>query len=135
MLTQRYPQSWKEMSLDFRLMMLYHGCMMAMFLFGIADSRQLSRINSQRWSFMRAHMPGSKLAALALIALGIAGGSPFAKAQAPLRLKAGTKISFELEQVAATLRGGDNLLVRIGNPVYVDQVIAIPVGTFVQGEI
>jgi len=29
-----YPRKWKEMSFDFRLMFVYHGCMMALFVTG-----------------------------------------------------------------------------------------------------
>jgi hypothetical protein len=32
--SQRYPKKWKEMSLDFKLMFAYHGCMMALFIAG-----------------------------------------------------------------------------------------------------
>jgi len=32
--SQRYPKKWKEMSLDFELMFVYHGCMMALFIAG-----------------------------------------------------------------------------------------------------
>jgi amino acid transporter len=32
--SQRYPKKWWEMSLDFKLMFVYHGCMMALFLAG-----------------------------------------------------------------------------------------------------
>jgi hypothetical protein len=33
-----YPKQWKDMSLDFKLMFGYHGCMMALFIFGGAFS-------------------------------------------------------------------------------------------------
>jgi hypothetical protein len=32
--TQQYPKTWKEMSLDFKLLFVYHGCMMAMMIAG-----------------------------------------------------------------------------------------------------
>jgi hypothetical protein len=32
--TQRYPKKWKEMSLDFKLMFVYHGSMMVLFIAG-----------------------------------------------------------------------------------------------------
>jgi hypothetical protein len=32
--TKRNPRTWKEMSLDFKLMFVYHGCMMILFLSG-----------------------------------------------------------------------------------------------------
>src|SRR5258708_25414015 len=31
---QRYPKTWKEMSVDYRLMFVYHGCIMAMMMAG-----------------------------------------------------------------------------------------------------
>jgi len=33
-----YPRKWKEMSLEFKLMVVYHGCMMALFITGGAFS-------------------------------------------------------------------------------------------------
>src|SRR5580658_553918 len=32
--TERYPKKWKEMSLDFKLMFVYHGSMMVLFIAG-----------------------------------------------------------------------------------------------------
>jgi len=32
--TQRYPKKWKEMSLDYKLMFVYHGSMMVLFMAG-----------------------------------------------------------------------------------------------------
>jgi len=31
---QRYPKTWKEMSVDYRLMFVYHGSMMALMMMG-----------------------------------------------------------------------------------------------------
>src|ERR1051325_797039 len=37
---KRRPQSWKEMSVDFRLMFVYHGSMMVMMVLGQTLSRR-----------------------------------------------------------------------------------------------
>jgi hypothetical protein len=70
--TQRYPEKWKEMSLDFKLMFVYHGSMMVLFIAGqnlsvrqeimltsflavalVAISRRHRRLTNWRWPPVR----------------------------------------------------------------------------------
>jgi hypothetical protein len=57
-----YPKQWRDMSLEFKLMFVCHGCMMVLFITGGAFSSRQDRVHG--CAFLRAHIDFHKASAL-----------------------------------------------------------------------
>lgn len=84
---RRYPRSWKEMSFDFKLFFVFHGCMMVLFMFGSVVTVQaligvvsgllvvLTGLSIRHRILLKWHWPGvgvkEVLGAIFSIALGL----------------------------------------------------------------